>query len=73
MFIARLTWRSKKKVMIHGVVRSDGRGFPKCIIQKEATSKSEKEQRRGTLKVALLRGDSKIQGLLALSIVSHST
>ena len=53
--------------MIHGVVRSDGRGFPKCIFQKEDTAKADKEKARGVLKVALLKGDSKVQGLLALS------
>ena len=60
----RSTWRSKKKVMIHGVMRSDGHGVPKCVFQKEATAKADKEKARGTLKVALLKGDYKVQGLL---------
>ena len=53
--------------MIHGVVRSDGCRVPKCIFQKEAASKSDKEKARGTLKVSLMKGHSKVQGLLALS------
>ena len=57
----------QKKVMIHGVVRSNRRGVPKCIFQKEATEKAEKEKSRGTLKVDLMKIDSKVQGLLALS------
>ena len=52
--------------MIHGVVRSEGRGVTKFIFQKEYTTKSGKEKARGALKVALLKGDSKVQGLLAL-------
>ena len=52
--------------MIHGVVRSDGRKVPKCIFQNEATEKSYKEKAGGTLKVALLKVYSKVQGLLAL-------
>ena len=53
--------------MIYGVVRSDGRGLPKCVIQKEFTRKEDKARARGTLKVAHLKGDSKIDGLVALS------
>ena len=36
------TWRSKNKFMIHGVVRSDGRGVPKFIFQKESMEKPDK-------------------------------
>ena len=46
--------------MIYGVVRSSGRGFPKCVMQKEMTCKEEKNRARGTLRVAHLKGDSKI-------------
>ena len=63
----RSTWRSKKKVVIHGVVRSDGRKVPKCIFQNEVTEKSDKEKARGKFKVALMKGDSGVQGLLSLS------
>lgn len=53
--------------MIYGVVRSDGRGVPKCIAQKEMTRREDKIRARGTLKVAHLKGDSTIDGLLAIS------
>ena len=44
-----------------------GRGVPKCVMQKEMTRKEEKNRARGTLRVAHLKGDSKIDGLVALS------
>jgi len=53
--------------MIYGVARSDNRGVPKCVYQDAVTKKSDLEQARGTLKVAHLKGDEKIPGLIALS------
>ena len=53
--------------MIYGVVWSSGRGVPKCAMQKEKTHKEEKICAQGTLRVAHLKGDSKIDGLVALS------
>ena len=47
--------------MVYGVVRSDNRGVPKCIVQTAVTKKNELEKVRGTLKVAHLKGDSKIE------------
>ena len=63
----RSAWRCKQKVMIYGVARSDNRGVPKCVHQVAVTKKSDLEQARGTLKVAHLKGDEKIPGLVALS------
>ena len=63
----RSAWRCKQKVMAYGVVRSDNRGVPKCVHQDAVTKKSDLEKCRGTLKVAHLRGDDKIKGLVALS------
>ena len=56
----------KNTVIIYGVVRSDGSGVPKYIDNKEAKVKVEKQQSRGTLKVAHLKGDTQLQGLLAI-------
>ena len=53
--------------MIYGVPRSNGRGVPKYIVQKEMTCKEEKVCAWGTLKVAHLKGDSTIDGLLTIS------
>ena len=54
--------------MAYSVVRSDHRGIPKCIKQSTVTKKNELEKVRGTLKVAHLKGDDKIRGLVALSL-----
>ena len=54
--------------MAYGVVRSDNRGVPKCIEQTTVTRKTELEKVRGTLKVAHLKGDNKITGLIAVSL-----
>ena len=54
--------------MAYGVVRRDNRGVPKYIKQSSVTKKNEIEKVRGTLKVAHLKGDDKIKGLVALSL-----
>ena len=56
-----------KKVIIYGVVRSDERGMSKCIIQKEMTCKEDKVCAQDNLKVAHLKWDSSIDGLLMLT------
>jgi hypothetical protein len=53
--------------MIYSVARSDNRGVPKCVYQDAVTKKLDLEQARGALKVAHLKGDEKIPGLIALS------
>ena len=53
--------------MIYGVVRSDGRGVPNCIMQSVCSGKEERERARGTLKVAHLKCESQLDGLLAIS------
>ena len=63
----RTAWRCKQKVMAYGVARSDNRGVPKCVHQDAVTRKTDLEQVRGTLKVAHLKGDDKIKGLVAIS------
>ena len=54
--------------MFHGVARKDGRGVPGCLHQAEVTGKMEKAKARWTLKVAHLKGDSNIPGLVAFSL-----
>ena len=51
-----------------GVCQQSGRGLPKCVHQKEVTRKDNLEKARGTLKTAQLVGDSKIEGLVSLSL-----
>ena len=54
--------------MVYGVTRKSGRGIPKCILQEEVKTKDELARVRGTLKVAKLVGDEKLQGLVAVSL-----
>ena len=49
---------------MYGVVKSNDRGIPKCIEQKEAKRKVAQEQARGTPKVAYLKGGPKVKGLV---------
>ena len=51
--------------MIYCIVRSDGRGVSKCIVQKEMSCKEDKIRARGTLKIAHPKDDSIIDGLLS--------
>ena len=62
----RSKWRSKK-VLIYVVVWSSWNGVPKCEMQKEMTCKEETICAQGTLGLSHLKGDSRIDGLVALS------
>ena len=55
------------KNIIYGVVRKDKRSVPGCVLQPEYQNKANKARARGTLKVVLLKGDLKVEGLVALS------
>ena len=57
-----------KTVLVHGVTRKSGRGLPDHIIQDEVTSKPEVEKVRNTVKAAVLKGDPKCPGLVAVSV-----
>ena len=54
--------------MFHGVAREKGRGIPACLHQSEVKGKVAKAQARWTLKVAHLKGDATIPGLIAFSL-----
>ena len=58
---------SGKAVMTHGVCRPS-RGIPSCIIQEAVTRKIDLLRQRGTLKAAVLTGDSECKKLVAASI-----
>ena len=64
----RYLYSTKQKVMGHGVTRPSGRGVPKCVFQKEMTSKKDIAAVRHTLKVAVLKGDSVCKPLVCISI-----
>jgi hypothetical protein len=57
-----------KKVLCHGVTRKGMRGIPNCVKQEEGKNKKEQLEKRGTVKAAVLEGDSKCQNLVASSV-----
>ena len=56
-----------KQIMIHGVLRSEGRGVPKCVVQEKMKKKDEIEAARGTVKAAILTNNSKCSGMVMFS------
>jgi hypothetical protein len=66
-------------VLIHGVLRKSGRGCPPCIGQEEKQRRAA-DQARGTVKAAVLKGDSRSSDLIVAScydqkpyyMISHS-
>ena len=57
---------SGRKVMIHDVCRQN-RGIPKSIMQEKVTTKQDVLKNKGTVKAAILVGDSKCTDLVTLS------
>ena len=55
------------KVKIHGVTRTDKRGIPKCVMQTVIQNTKLADEQRNTVKVAVLKGDSAAQDLVAIS------
>lgn len=58
----------KAECIAHGVVQTNGWGFPNNIIQQEAPTLKLAEATRGTTKAARLSGSSKCPNLLAVSL-----
>ena len=54
--------------MVRGVVHSNGRGVPECIMQEKVKSKEAVSKVRGTTHVAVLKGDPQCEGFVAVSI-----
>ena len=48
----------EEKALMHGVCRTNGRGLPQTVIQREEKSKRGQEQVKGTVKAAWLKADS---------------
>ena len=57
----------KNKIQISGPTRTSGRGLPKCVVQEEKTSPADVRAVQGTVKGAVLEGDSEIPDLVAVS------
>jgi hypothetical protein len=66
-FIAE-AFRHERKVMVAGVCRKGGRGFPQAVLQEEVKSRSEQLRVRGTVKAAVLKGDATCPNLVAVSV-----
>ena len=64
----RFGWRHSYHFIFHGVAREKGKGVPSCLFQKKETSKIAHTKARWTLKVATLKGDPSIPGIVALSL-----
>jgi hypothetical protein len=77
--LAQAAFCLNKPVLIHGVLRKSGRGCPPCVFQEEKTGKAA-EAARGTVKAAVLKGDSRSSDLVVAScydqkpfyMISHS-
>ena len=64
---ARASFTHKNKVRISGPTQKSGRGLPQCVLQEEKTSPLEICQVHGTVKAAVLEGDSEMPDLVAVS------
>ena len=51
--------------MFHGFALEKGKGVPSCLFQNKETSKIAHAKARKTLKVATLKGDPSIPGIVA--------
>ena len=54
--------------MFQGVAREKGKGVTSCLFQNKETSKISRAKSQWTLKVATLKGDPSIPGIVALSL-----
>ena len=60
-------WTHSNKVRISGPTRKSGYGLPKCVIQEEVKNAEAIHAIQGAVKAAVLEGDDKVPGLLAVS------
>jgi hypothetical protein len=61
-------YKHERKVLVAGVCRKGGRGFPETVLQAEVTSKADQIRVRGTVKAAVLEGDESCPNLVAVSV-----
>jgi hypothetical protein len=65
---AKAAYNNTNRVLIAGVTRQGMRGLPKAVIQEEVNTPSAQMQVRGTVKVAVLKGDPGCASLIAASV-----
>jgi Transposase IS4 len=58
----------EKELLVAGVIRKSGKGFPESCIQQEAKNKTELRAVRGTTIGAVLKGDDGCPDILAVSV-----
>lgn len=61
-------YKHDKKVLVAGVCRKGGRGFPEAVLQTEVNGREEQIRARGTVKAAVLEGDNSCPNLVAVSV-----
>jgi hypothetical protein len=61
-------YKHERKVLVAGVCRKGGRGFPEAVLQEEVKSRTEQITVRGTVKAAVLEGDDSCPNLVAVSV-----
>ena len=64
---AKASFTHDKKIRISGPTRKSGRRLPKCVIQEEKKNPSEIRAVCGTVKAAVLDGDTALPDLVAVS------
>ena len=70
---AKAAFNHENKVLLHGVTRKGGRGFPPEIIQDEKTTPTDQMAVHGTVKAAVLRGRQRLPRLGCLQCLRHKT
>ena len=66
--LALFSMKCKAKVHVHEVMRQNGRGIPSITLQEPKLRKKEVLEARRTLKVAELKNEPSLKGLVALSL-----
>jgi hypothetical protein len=60
--------KHERKVLVAGVCRKGGRGFPEAVLQEEVKARADQIRQRGTVKAAVLEGDDTCPNLVAVSV-----
>ena len=64
----RAAYHHDRKLLCHRVARKAGRGIPECVLQDKEKNPLTQRAARGTVKVAVLEGDSGSPNIIASSV-----
>ena len=64
--LAQAAYSLPNPVLIHGVLCKNGQGCPLCVVQEEKQGRAA-DWARGTVKAAMLKGDSRSSDLVLAS------